>query len=282
MAIVPIRLSSVLFAILSFLVLVVSPICGLGEEGGAHEHEIGQNYTRDGRIVGGTAVISQDVHPYFVRLRVDNPANLLHCGGSLIGPDLVLSAAHCFHKKLIVGVNAYYLKNSNVPQSKEIQRKVERIIVHPKYKPATFENDVMILVLSQEVTGVQPIKLNQDEETPRVGTDVKSVGLGSTDANDFIPAGYLQEVTLTTFSNSVCNSKTSYDGLVQEPIMFCAGFQKGRSSVPRDTCFGDSGGPSLQMIKNEPVQVGIVSWGVGCAEQSFPGVYADVAALYKW
>mmetsp|Transcript_20737 Transcript_20737/g.28833 ORF Transcript_20737/g.28833 Transcript_20737/m.28833 type:complete len:358 (-) Transcript_20737:194-1267(-) len=284
MAIVQIRLSTVLFAILSFLFLAVSPINGLSEEDGALES--GQNYTRDGRIVGGTRVVNQDKYPFFARLRINDKKNLLHCGGSLIGPDLVLSAAHCYRepKDLIVGVSAYYLKNENVDESKEIVRSVRKIIRHPRYNRATFEFDFMILVLHQEVPGVQPIKLNQNAGIPAVGDDVKSIGLGSTvsDVNDYTPADYLQEVTLATLDIDFCNSKTRYDGLVQNPIMFCAGFQQGRNNSPRDPCLGDSGGPSLQMIKNVLVQVGVVSWGVGCAEQSYPGVYADVAAVYDW
>mmetsp|Transcript_20738 Transcript_20738/g.28835 ORF Transcript_20738/g.28835 Transcript_20738/m.28835 type:complete len:356 (-) Transcript_20738:194-1261(-) len=282
MAIVQIRLSTVLFAILSFLFLAVSPINGLSEEDGALES--GQNYTRDGRIVGGTRVVNQDKYPFFARLRINDKKNLLHCGGSLIGPDLVLSAAHCYRepKDLIVGVSAYYLKNENVDESKEIERRVSKIVRHPEYNPATFEYDFMLVFLDQEVQGVQPIKLNQNQNIPKVGAEVKSIGLGSTSSLYFNPAANLQEVTLTTLSYSFCNNYTSYGGLVQESTMLCAGFQQGTNNAARDSCTGDSGGPLLYGARNEPVQVGVVSWGVGCAEQSYPGVYADVAAVYDW
>mmetsp|Transcript_22798 Transcript_22798/g.31908 ORF Transcript_22798/g.31908 Transcript_22798/m.31908 type:complete len:364 (+) Transcript_22798:206-1297(+) len=241
-------------------------------------------FSRDPRIVNGYRVRSPDTHPYFVRVRRKNDSNPIHCGGSLIGPDVVLCAAHCDSDDLIVDVNAYS-KNNFFDKSSAITRSVRKRIKHPRYDPATFAFDFLILILDAPVT-VAPIKLNDNLAIPVTRDspqgrrdDVTAIGLGSTTIDTFTPANYLQAVSLKTVSYEFCNSPSSYDGAIEKPVMFCAGYQEGNGSA-RDSCYGDSGGPLVD--KDANVQLGVISWGVGCAMESFPGVYANVAVVYEW
>ena len=87
----------------------------------------------------------------------------------------------------------------------------------------------------------------------------------------------LHEVVVDHIPNGICNDSEHYDGLISD-TMICAGFENGG----KDSCQGDSGGPMIVKRDNEFYQVGIVSWGSGCAAPSKPGVYADVEALLGW
>eukprot|EP00521_Asterionellopsis_glacialis_P006687 CAMPEP_0195287614 /NCGR_PEP_ID=MMETSP0707-20130614/4599_1 /TAXON_ID=33640 /ORGANISM="Asterionellopsis glacialis, Strain CCMP134" /LENGTH=271 /DNA_ID=CAMNT_0040347381 /DNA_START=575 /DNA_END=1390 /DNA_ORIENTATION=+ len=105
------------------------------------------------------------------------------------------------------------------------------------------------------------------------------MGLGSKHPEVYRPAESLMETTLGTLDYWYCNDKDRYNGRVYPTTMFCAGYQQGNGFV-RDTCFGDSGGPVLAASTEE--QVGIVSWGVGCAKPQYPGVYVKVGRFYEW
>jgi trypsin len=83
----------------------------------------------------------------------------------------------------------------------------------------------------------------------------------------------LQEALLPIVDFDTCNSDTSYEGYLTEN-MFCAGYLDGR----KDGCQGDSGGPLI--VDN--TLVGIVSWGNGCAQENFPGVYTKVQNYASW
>ena len=76
------------------------------------------------------------------------------------------------------------------------------------------------------------------------------------------------------FSLTVCNDNYGLFGGIVVEDMICAG-EEGL-----DSCQGDSGGPL--MCENQTVQCGIVSWGVGCAFDGFPGVYTEVSAYIDW
>jgi hypothetical protein len=73
-----------------------------------------------------------------------------------------------------------------------------------------------------------------------------------------------------------CNN--AYNNDVIEGVMFCAGIPRGG----KDSCQGDSGGPIVKQIGNEHVQVGVVSWGIGCAQPGFPGIYSRVSSAQDW
>lgn len=85
-------------------------------------------------------------------------------------------------------------------------------------------------------------------------------------------ADVLQFTTLTIFTNSKC--KSAYKQWFKERIMFCAGIRGGG----KDACQGDSGGP----LTTNGVLIGIISWGVRCADADIPGIYTNVAQFRTW
>ena len=87
----------------------------------------------------------------------------------------------------------------------------------------------------------------------------------------------LQKAELPLVDNATCNTKEAYDGAIK-PGMMCAGYREGGIN----SCQGDSGGPLVLRGKDGPVQVGLVSWGAGCARKLRYGVYTRVDAYSDW
>jgi len=200
------------------------------------------------RIVGGTAAARGD-YPFFVR--VDHnffPA----CGGSLVAPDVVLTAGHCLTESidsLSTIVNGYH-DNPDIEPDQH-PRLVVEAIRHPDYDTTKYYNDVLLLRLEEPVYDIPFVELNKDSEQPVVGEDVTVMGLGALEEAGGYP-DLLQEVDLGVVDPETCTKAYESVGLgpIYEDIMLCAGTV---TNLPQDSCQGDSGGP---LINKRGVQVG--------------------------
>mmetsp|Transcript_26973 Transcript_26973/g.30316 ORF Transcript_26973/g.30316 Transcript_26973/m.30316 type:complete len:627 (+) Transcript_26973:280-2160(+) len=223
------------------------------------------------RIVGGNPVKPGD-YPYYV--------NLNGCGGSLIAPTIVYTAAHCEPKRYInadvgVGVSSMNsLNNGNFKGGENIR--VMKAESHPQYKD--INNDFALLLLETPYVIESNIKLvlNDQGSVPEDGQYLNVIGLGVTSEGGS-QSNKLLEVQVPTVSNEVCNSQPYYNGEVTDE-MLCAGFPQGK----KDSCQGDSGGPLVQVVGSTHYQVGVVSWGEGCAQPNRPGVYARTSNSIDW
>ncbi|XP_054738170.1 trypsin zeta-like [Anastrepha obliqua] len=232
--------------------------------------------TIDGRIVGGRTVdISAHPHQVSMRLKsiLSSSASYSHnCGGSIISESIVLTAAHCVIAKvpsqyqIVAGTNQRRSADGAIATVKEI-------IIHEQYSPSTYSNDVAIMVLGT------PLPINNftikavplAEEGSLNGATATVSGWGTLSSGGTSPT-MLQEVKVPIVSNEICNA--DYSGLITDS-MLCAGV---RGTGGKDACQGDSGGPLL--VNNK--LAGIVSWGYGCAQANYPGVYANVSYLLPW
>eukprot|EP00545_Synedropsis_sp_CCMP1620_P003094 CAMPEP_0119014758 /NCGR_PEP_ID=MMETSP1176-20130426/10374_1 /TAXON_ID=265551 /ORGANISM="Synedropsis recta cf, Strain CCMP1620" /LENGTH=266 /DNA_ID=CAMNT_0006967997 /DNA_START=30 /DNA_END=827 /DNA_ORIENTATION=+ len=187
------------------------------------------------------------------------------CGGSLIAPNLVLTAAHCAGPNGSVRIGSDFMGSGGVVRSVTTQCK------HPNYNDETVDNDYLILQLAQPVdtNTFKVIQLNNDASQPQVDDMLTVIGYGAT-SEDGNGSDRLQQVQVPTNSHATCSSQYTD---VQEDIHLCAGFTSGG----KDSCQGDSGGPIFEMRNGEPVQVGVVSYGDGCARPNKSGVYARVS-----
>ncbi|GAB6028384.1 hypothetical protein CHUAL_002551 [Chamberlinius hualienensis] len=88
----------------------------------------------------------------------------------------------------------------------------------------------------------------------------------------------LQKVELPIISNGECKRAPGLKGQVLTDRMMCAGYIKGR----RDACAGDSGGPLVWENNGRLIQVGVVSWGIGCARANYYGVFTRITAMLPW
>jgi len=243
------------------------------------------------RIVGGNEA-SPGNYPYFTLIHIGDGK---FCGGALIAPDIVLTAAHCeslLAEQVIIG--AYGV---NSLEKGAQTRFCDEWIPHPEYrkvdnKPINYEyNDFAVCKLDKPVVIDESkvrLELNEDASLPEDGDSLRVMGFGRTieggDTSEF-----LLDVTVPVVSNVKCNDISSnhtyilYNGAITENKL-CAGFlEKGG----KDTCQGDSGGALVSRTVRDnglivDTHVGVVSYGNGCAKIGYPGVYARTSSGSKW
>lgn len=224
----------------------------------------------EGRIVGGNATTIDKI-PYQVSFRRYN-AHV--CGGSIITPKHVITAAHC-----TMGIVRDFsvLAGSTTRTGEENQqiRDVPSLVRHPRYSWNSWDHDIAVAVVDTEFEFnkfVRAIKLPQFGVIPVEGAIVTVSGWGFTSANggDTLPE-VLQYVSKHIVGNAKCNA--SYYGRIKEG-MVCAVLVPGG----KDACTGDSGGP----LTLDGLLTGVVSWGWGCAQKGYPGVYTRVSHYVNW
>ncbi|MCC6314001.1 MAG: serine protease [Thermomicrobiales bacterium] len=209
------------------------------------------------------------------------------CGGSVIARRYVLTAAHCVvdyrPSSLRVAVDrTRYKSNRGVTVG------VKRIRIHPNYNPMqSSQYDVAVLRLDGKARRSRNIRVVgvNDTRFEQTGQPVRVAGWGGVRAQDPLslvpPQVYpnaMREVGVLAVDNAQCVSDYASIGsqypslLVYPETMLCA-------SAPRaDSCQGDSGGPLFAVTPNGSyVQVGIVSFGYGCAQNGYPGVYTRLS-----
>ncbi len=229
-------------------------------------------------IVGGVPVPSVSVAHWQVAL-IDGNDNrrAQFCGGTLVAPDWVLTAAHCVDNPSVQTNPKFLDVVAGTLQYKVGGERsdVDKIFVHPKWKQTgtQFDFDAALLKLKTPVKGVEPIKLIAPAGTLPDGQNVRVTGWGAVSESG-PGSDILLMVDVPVVSNADCNKPDSYDGRVSAQ-MFCAGVRAGGL----DSCQGDSGGP---VVSGNKELVGIVSWGFGCARELLFGVYTRVTTVSQW
>ncbi|XP_066581977.1 transmembrane protease serine 9-like [Prorops nasuta] len=220
-----------------------------------------------GRIVGGEATTIEK-HPHQVNIELYRKH---YCGGSIISPEWILTAAHCAQRK----VENYRIRSGTTEHTVAgfgTLRNVVEIIVHANFslnENDTPINDIALMRVEKpyEYNDKQKaIGLFNAEEEVKSGTVATITGWGSRSV-------YLQQVLVPVVSHEECNKDYEDKGGIPEGEI-CAAYPEGG----KDACQGDSGGP----MTVEGRLAGIVSWGRGCGERGYPGVYTKVAAYRDW
>jgi len=231
------------------------------------------------RIVGGTAAKWQ-ANPWQVALvYAKDPDNrrAQFCGGSIIASEWVLTAAHCIDKNYAPSDYAVLSGTGSLREGGRRAR-VTEYIVHEGWRLAgnksEYDHDIALLKIAPSPSLIgSPIPLVA-ENTTLENLDVLVTGWGVT---EYRPTGteLLQQVTVPSVTEAVCNRDVAYAGDVTGN-MFCAGAYK------KDSCQGDSGGPASAVIQGVRRQIGVVSWGIGCGERDKYGVYTRLPLYIGW
>lgn len=223
------------------------------------------------KITCGADVDPPGRYEFMVSLQRSTSAHV--CGGALVAPGYVLSAAHCSNYAFKVQIGRHNMYDPNETYE-EIE--IEQEILHPDYTYGEFPNDIMLVKLKSDST-YQTVQFVENDDTLTAdGADVTVMGWGTqshNSNNEITPI--LQEVVVDVVGNEECISDW-YGSLVTDDMM-CASRDKS------DHCFGDSGGPLIvrNSDSSSDILVGLVTWARGCESQD-PGVYSRVSYFYSW
>lgn len=288
-----------MLATLAALVASTLALAGVaGAQQGPHEGDVGTE------VVGGSAV-PDGKYPFMASLRANPVFGGHFCGGTLIDRDSVLTAGHCAELfignttdqdtlsfravRIVVGTTVL---SSGQGQVRRIAS-LSDISIHPRLnlgRNAAY--DVAVIDLARPVRGIRPIELaavgSDAHEEP--GRRATVAGWGSTLAappdDPEPPVQYpdrMREARVPIVSDQQCARAYNAPGIPPEPRVFFPELMVCAGAEGVDACFGDSGGPmfvtadggSGQMRHR---QIGVTSFGLGCAAEGFPGVYTEVSA----
>jgi len=255
------RLSFIAFSVLNVYLLLISVCSGAFDE-------LSLKPRLDGRIVGGYEIDIASV-PYQVSLQRGSH----FCGGSIISKDWILTAAHCTDNQAPANIKVRVGSSMHVSNGSLVS--IKRIVQHKKFSYSNIDYDYSLLELNESLIldeRRQQIDLPRPFEIIKDKTTCLVTGWGNTQ-NSSESRLHLRGADVPIFNQVECSKAYKrYGGVTSR--MICAGFDEGG----KDACQGDSGGP---LVCNNKL-VGIVSWGYGCAQPKYPGVYSRVSYVRQW
>lgn len=232
-----------------------------------------------GRVVGGTDAAVNSA-PFAVSFQV---TGIHYCGGSIIGSNWVVTAAHCLSSKsqvmssTLVAGSILVAGTASTTQT----RAIDYYVVNDLYLGGTSPYDIGLVYTSTAFTwtsAVAPISLPASGTTPTGSAILYGWGSISTSSVAEYPQT-LQVATVPIITLDSCESALGSQGANVHSTNLCTGPLSGGVGI----CSSDSGGPLIQTIDSQNVLIGIVSWGkIPCGQANSPSVFVQVSSQISW
>ncbi|XP_008826384.1 serine protease 55 [Nannospalax galili] len=241
------------------------------------ERSIYEERTQHSRIIGGQEAKVGEF-PWQVSIQERNKH---FCGGSILSEWWILSAAHCFYSGEFLPTELRVALGTNDLTNLPTELQVISVVWHKDFERLTMDSDIALLLLASPITfsGLTVPICMPPQPAPSRWHECWVAGWGMTNSVDKNSMTTdLMKVPMLIIDWEECSQ--IFPKLTQN--MLCAAYENENESY--DACQGDSGGPLVCNIKpgSKWYQVGIISWGRGCGQKGFPGIYTLLENYTLW
>ena len=227
-------------------------------------------------IVGG-GLASPGEYPWMAAVYLGNPNGGQFCGGTLVRPTVVITAAHCILGLPAPVISGVLVGRTTLNGTGGDMVPAAGYVIHPGWAPGANTFDMAAIRLTRPplpgTASPLPWATTADASFFAAGDTATVIGWGATSEGGS-GSNALKEATVPIVSDAQCAE--TYGVLLIASQHLCAGYPQGGT----DTCQGDSGGPLMvRNASNQFILAGITSFGIGCGRPDTPGVYTEVAAM---
>ena len=257
----------------------MSLLVGCGPEVLDEQHPQEPVGSGEQEIVGGTNTTITE-NPWQVSLQSSSGSHF--CGGSVLNANWILTAQHCVKSGSTTSAPGRILAGSTSRTGSGQVRTVSQVVTYSGYSTPELGKDVALLRLSTPLdlsgTSVKAIPIVTAADAAagvtNAGVVARVTGWGTLTSGGSTLPTTLQTVDVNLLTNA--SAQASY------PDETITADQLAAAAPGKDSCQGDSGGPLTVLKNGTRVLAGVVSWGYGCADPAYPGMYSRVSSFESW